>query len=272
MNLDSLRKLFTELGEPQPGDWLDAHDEPGQTYREYRASSPVTARDDRRAIYIQPLGSFTGAQLAIVDATADFLRRYFQLPVKVMEPWSDSIVPAKARRRHPEWGVEQILTEYVLDELLVPSVPKDAAACLALTATDLWPGGGWNFVFGQAAIDDRVGVWSIHRNGEPDEGEDAFRLCLLRTIKTASHETGHMFSMLHCTAYGCNMGGSNSMEESDRGPLACCPECLAKLWWATNGDLLTRYRELIEFCTRHNLSAERMFYQKCLDALSKTGR
>ena len=266
--MEKLRPLFSELGEPQPGDWLTAHEEPGQTFREYLASRPVTARGPRRVIYIQPLGKFTKPQQAIIEATADFLGRYFQLPVKVNESWPDSVVPAKARRRHPSWGMEQILTGYVLDELLRPKLPKDAAALLGFTATDLWPGEGWNFVFGEASITDRVGVWSIYRNGDPDGGADAFRLCLLRTLKTASHEIGHMFSMLHCTAYECNMCGSNNREESDRRPLALCPECLAKLCRATGGDLLARYEKLVAFCAKHGLAAEEVFYRSCIRALA----
>ncbi len=90
---------------------------------------------------------------------------------------------------------------------------------IALTTSDLWPGKGWNFVFGQARLRERVGVWSLYRNGDPDESEGAFRLCLLRTIKTATHETGHMFSLRHCTKYECNMCESNNSEESDRSPM-----------------------------------------------------
>ena len=40
---------------------------------------------------------------------------------------------------------------------------------LAITAFDLWPGPGWNFVFGQASLTERVGVWSMARNGDPDD-------------------------------------------------------------------------------------------------------
>ena len=109
-------------------------------------------------------------------------------------------------------------------------------AYIALTTSDLWPGQGWNFVFGQASVTDRVGVWSIWRNGDPHGDDEAYRTCLRRTLKTASHETGHMFSMQHCTFYECNMCGSNHREESDRQPLWLCPICLAKLCHATGAD------------------------------------
>src|SRR6266496_1551562 len=101
-------------------------------------------------------------------------------------------------------------------------------AYLALTASDLWPGKGWNFVFGEANLRQRTGVWSIYRNGDP--GED-FTLYLRRTLGTASHELGHVLTIHHCTAFRCLMNGSNHQEERDARPLCLCPVCLRKLCW-----------------------------------------
>lgn len=91
----------------------------------------------------------------------------------------------------------------------MPDRPDDALAYLALTASDLWPGDGWNFVFGQANLRQRVGVWFIYRNGDPAQGEHAFRLCLRRTLAMATHEAGHVLTMKHCIAFACLMHGSN---------------------------------------------------------------
>jgi archaemetzincin len=112
-----------------------------------------------------------------------------------------------------------------------------------------------------------VGVWSLSRFGDPAENEQAFRLALLRTLKTGSHELGHMFSILHCTAYECDMCGSNSLAESDRRPLALCPECMAKVCWATQADPVERYRKLAAFCETQGLKAEAGRYRQLLDAL-----
>ena len=259
--------LHTTLGKPQPGDWLDRHDEPGQTFRQYVRGRPVKPDRMRRVIYIQPLGDFNRTQHEILDKTAEFMGIYFDLPVKVRENLPLSTIPKEARRTHPTWGDEQILTTYVLDEVLRRRLPDDACVFLALTASDLWPGAGWNFVFGQASLRERVGVWSIYRNGDPTESDDTYRLCLRRTIKTATHETGHMFSMRHCTLYECNMCGSNHRAESDHYPLALCPHCLAKLCYATDADPEKRFQKLVTFCKENGLQDEQAFYEKLLSAL-----
>jgi archaemetzincin len=266
--LEKLRPLHRRLGPPRPGDWLAEHRESGQTFRQYLRSGPVTPRGRRHTLYVQPLGEFTDAQRRVVELTAQFMGLYFSLPVTVNEDLPLSLIPDEARRVHPSWGDRQMLAPYVIDRVLKPRLPDDAAACIAFTAGDLWPGRGWNFVFGQASLTDRVGVWSICRNGDPAESPEAFRLCLLRTMKTGAHETGHMFGMLHCTAYECCMCGSNHREEADRRPLACCPECVAKVWWATGAEPVERYRKLAEFCTEHGLQPEAEFYERSLAALA----
>lgn len=259
--------LHTPLAPPRPGEWLSQHPEPGQTFDEYRASDPVKPDQRRRVLYLQPLGEFSETQQKILDRTAEYMHLYFGLPVKKQGPLSLDVIPPEARRTHPSWGMDQILSTYVLDQVLIPRVRRDAVAVLALTTSDLWPGEGWNFVFGQASLQSRVGVWSIYRNGDPDAAADAFRLCLRRTLKTATHETGHMFSMLHCTAYECNMCGSNHRVESDRHPLWLCPVCLAKLTWATKVEPIPRYQRLAAFCKENGLTEEAVFFQNSIVAM-----
>jgi archaemetzincin len=262
-----LLPLHTPLGEPQPGDWLAEHHEPGQTFMQYVRSRPVRPDKKRRVIYVQPLGDFNATERKIIDLTAQFMGIYFGLPVRVREELPLRVIPEHARRVHPSWGDRQILTTYVLREVLKPRLPRDGCVFLALTTSDLWPGAGWNFVFGQASLRERVGVWSIYRNGDPEQSEDAFRLCLLRTLKTATHETGHMFSMQHCIQYECNMCGCNHRAESDRRPLALCPHCLAKLCYATGADPEKRFEKLIAFYRANGLRTEREFCEKSLTAL-----
>ena len=259
--------LHKVLGKPRQGDWLARHREPGQTFEEYLRSDPVTPTGDRTVIYILPLGDFSKTQEKIIAQTAEFMGLYFDRPVKVQAALGLDVIPAEARRVHPAWGVKQILTGHVLDKVLKPRLPKDAAAYIAFTTSDLWPGKGWNFVFGQASLYERVGVWSIYRNGEPDKDAAGYRLCLLRTLKTATHEMGHMFSMLHCTAYECNMCGSNHREESDRRPVWLCPQCWAKVCWATQADPIERYDKLTAFCKQAGLKDAEASYRTSAEVL-----
>jgi archaemetzincin len=126
----------------------------------------------------------------------------------------------------------------------------------------IWPGEGWNFVFGEASLQDRVGVWSIYRNGNAGGTPEEFRTCLLRTMQTATHETGHMFGMEHCIAYECNMCGCNSREEADKRPIALCPECVAKIWWATGAEPQARYGKLALFCKQQELKPQEELYRR----------
>ena len=262
-----LAELHSEMGPVQRGDWLSSHKEPGQTFKQYLSNSPVKITRKRDKLYVLPLGEFNQKQKQIVELSAEFLSLYFSCDTKVMDTLSlDDAIPEDARRVHPSWGVRQIQSLYVLNKVLPKRLPKDAVALIAFTTSDLYPDEKWNFVFGQASLKERVGVWSLFRNGDP---ETEFEKCLERTLKTATHETGHMFSIQHCIAYNCNMCGSNSLEESDRRPIYLCPECLPKVWWATKANPESRFKNLAEFCTRNGLLKYAGFYQQCESRLSK---
>jgi archaemetzincin len=265
--IEKLAPLHPPLGAPQPGDWLAHHDEAGQSFAAYRRQRPTLPDERRHTLYVQPLGDLSPTHRRVIELTADYMGRFFNLPVKRQPDLPLAIIPPEARRVHPTWGDAQILSTYVLDDVLRPRLPQDAAAYLALTASDLWPGEGWNFVFGQASLRHRVGVWSIYRKGDPTESEAAFTVVLRRTLHTAVHETGHMFSIQHCTAHPCVMCGSNSLDESDRRPLWLCPQCLAKISWGMKIAPVDRYRSLFAFAKRHRLEAEERFFEQSLQAL-----
>ena len=274
--IPALAPLHRELDPAKPGEWLAEHPEKGQTFAEYLAQAPVIpdppgGPGKRRHLDVQILGPLTDGQRRVVNLASDYLGRFYGLPMRRQPDLPLSVVPAKARRNHPSWGTPQILTHHILDRILRPHLADDAMASLCLTASDLWPGEGWNFVFGQASLEERIGVWSIHRHGDPDADADSFQLALLRALKVAVHETGHMFSIRHCTAYRCVMNGSNSLDESDRGPLWLCPECMAKVAWATGVDPRERYRVLVTFAKEHHLEAEAAHFLRSLELLGRPG-
>ena len=57
-------------------------------------------------------------------------------------------------------------------------------------------------------------------------------------------------------------------DEADGRPLAFCPQCAAKIWWATQSDPRDYYRRLAEFCKRNKLAEEAKFYNNSAAALT----
>ena len=253
---------------PGPYDWLAVQPEPGQDFNDYIASHPVLPDDVHRYIYIVLIGDFDQERRRIIEEAAEFIQAYYTLPVKFLPSVAVDVVPEEARRIHPQTQDQQILTTYVIESILKPLKPEDAFCLIAFTREDLWPGEGWNFVFGQASLPDRVGIWSVYRNGDPYESEETKKLCLLRTIKTGTHEIGHMFSMHHCIFFECNMNGSNHRRESDMRPLWLCPVCLRKLLWGLQKNSVGRAETLAEICDRLGLEAEGVYYRKLNRILS----
>lgn len=260
--IDAVKSLHKPMGEPLPGDWLTSYSEDGQTFAQYLGSKKTLPGGKRRVLYVQPLGAFTDTQRKVIALTAKYMEVFFNLPVKLQSEKPLPIIPESARRIHPAWGDKQILTSYLLTEVLRPHLPDDAHALIAFTASDLYPGEEMNFVFGQASLSERVGVWSLYRLGAPERSADDFKLFLLPTLKIATHETGHMFSFLHCTKYECNMNGTNHLGETDRHPLDACPECMAKICWATDYNPRVRYERLAAFCLEQGLTLEQQFFKE----------
>lgn len=250
-SIERIRPLFAPKRPPQPGDWLIDHDEPGQTYAQYRASVSVPVIERYSALRIVPIGSFTPGEREAFDTTTGFLAPFFGLSLVTDPPVRLEDLPESAQRLAPRTESRQLLTSYLLNEILRRRRQPRDAAVLGVTAVDLWPGPGWNFVFGQASLSERVGVWSMARNGDADQGAAMRRQCALRTVMTATHETGHMLGIRHCTKFECGMNGSNSVEERDGQPLEFCPECQPKLWWTLKLDPLRRSRALEVVARRH---------------------
>ncbi len=262
-----LKPLHTELSEPKPGDWLASHKEEGQTFPQYRKQNPIKATKTRNVIYLQPLGNLNKTHKEVIKITGEVLSAWYGLEVKTKKQMSLSSIPSHAERINEFTGQKQFLTSYLLHDVLYKKRPKDACCYLGLTATDLWPRPGWNFVFGSASLKRRVGIWSLARYGSYNKEDGSYTQFLRRTLKTAIHETGHMFSMKHCTFYECLMCGSNSLEESDRRPMRLCPQCLPKVSYATNVNLIERFKKLQQLFTTYNLTEEATYCQKALELI-----
>jgi len=267
---DTLISFHTKLDPPNPGDWLDQHEEKGQTFEQYITVNPIKPTAKRNKLYIQKLGDLDSAELRIIDLTAEYLGIFYQMEVRVLDPipLDSTTIPSGSQRDH--LGNHQFHTKYILYDVLGPKLPDSAAAYIAFTAEDLYPDPRWNFVFGQASVKDRVGVWSINRYGVASAGETAFKEVLFRAMKVSSHETGHMFTMRHCIDYECNMNGSNTLEESDRKPPYLCPECIAKMKWNLNLDEIKRFNEIDDFYENQKVNPYYKNYYQAINELLDT--
>ena len=235
---------FEPLPAPGPHDWLANHPEKGQSFEDFVAFGPNKPDTRRRTIHLQPLGTF-GDGSPPLRLLEEFATAFFSLPVRV-HPAIALAGSGVRSRRNPISHHEQLLAPDIL-ELLKQSIPDDAFCVVAITMIDLYPEPSWNFVFGQASLRERVGVYSFARYLPPLAGAVADpRLVIRRSCKVLAHEASHMFGIHHCVFFRCLMNGSNHLTESDARPLRLCPVDLQKLQWSVGFDVAERYHRLLE--------------------------
>jgi len=117
---------------------------------------------------------------------------------------------------------------------------------LGFTGIDLYPSEKWNYVFGQASIRERTGVWSFYRF-HSDSTAQVDSLAYFRALKTSLHETGHIVGIRHCQAWNCVMSGSNNLQDLDARPVHFCPQCVAKLCSATTQNPKVYFEHMASF-------------------------
>lgn len=264
INSDSLFvRLYTPLSDPLPGEWRAEHPEPEQLVAHYKIGKPAIPDSIRKFIYLVPLNAFDSIELRLLNITAEYLQAVFDLPVKIRSGISVNDIPTNKKRNG------QLNSGFILHDLLIKNLPADAVGMMAITSDDLYPGEDWNFVFGEANTKERVGVSSFYRYGDPAENDSAFNLCLRRLMGTTSHEFLHMLSMQHCKTFACVLNGSNSLQESDKKPLLLCPQCLQKLNYALNEDLISYFETSLKFFTKYEFLWEEEFCGKVLAVTQK---
>jgi archaemetzincin len=265
---------FQPMPEPEPSDWLANHAEAGQTFEQFIRSQPNRPDQRRSKLYLQPLGTFDEHDGVSLDQLRRFATAFFMMDVVVL-PASHGGQRRITSRRNPWTGQVQLLTTDILN-LLAARLPKDAFALLGVTMTDLYPEPSWNFVFGQASLRERVGVYSFARydprfyGGVPTA--DWHKLILRRSCKVLAHEACHMFGIEHCIWFRCLMNGSNHLAEADARPLYLCPVDLRKLQWSVGFDVAQRYRRLRDFEKQEGFGEEVLWLDKRIRFIAPNDR
>ena len=258
---------FEPIPIPKRGDWLAEHHEAGQGFDEFVRSRPNQPDKKRNKIYLQPLGQFPNGQVPLVESLGEYAGAFFAMEVKVLPALNlnDYNITSRINQYTKK---RQILTGDVLT-ILRRNLPPDAFCVLAITMEDLYPEPSWNFVFGQASLRGRVGVYSFARYDPvfygQKRGKDYEKILLRRSCRVLAHETAHMFGLQHCIYFKCVLNGSNHLQESDSSPLHLCPVCLRKLQYSIGFDVVTRYRNLLHFYQKAGLSDEAKWVTKRLE-------
>jgi archaemetzincin len=244
---------FPPIAPPHPGDWLAEHPEDGQTFLDYLDSAYHRPQGPRHILYLQPFGEFPEDRSPPLEDLRAYAAAYFQVEVRVL-PAVTAGPGEFSPRVNPHTQRRQVLTADIR-RYLAAHLPADAFCLLGVTMEDLYPAPSWNYVFGEASLSERVGVYSFARYDPAffDEERPAGyrRRMLERAAKVLAHETGHMFGLPHCIYFQCVLNGANSLEEADRQPHQLCPVCLRKLYRNIGFDPVQRYRELDAFYRRH---------------------
>jgi len=109
---------------------------------------------------------------------------------------------------------------------LLETIARDRG-CMVLGVADVdLYSAVFTFVFGEAHLGGRTGIFSLHRlspavYGLPPDPE----LLEARARREALHETGHLLGLVHCREPECVMRFSGSAEEVDLKTDRFCPDC-----------------------------------------------
>ncbi len=106
------------------GDWLVSQKEAGETFEEYIASNPTLPTAERRTIYIQPIGTFSAEQKRAIQLSADYMKAFYNLPVKLSKEIPLGTVPKDKSRKIGYPKRTQLRTDYFLDDVLPKMLPS----------------------------------------------------------------------------------------------------------------------------------------------------
>jgi len=157
----------------------------------------------------------------LLDRIARFLAASCRCPCSVGQ---DEVDPAPAYNRvRGQYDCRRIFP------LLDAVASERSRRVLGITEVDLYSA-VFTFVFGEAHLGGRTGVFSLHRLHQSVYGlpPDPDRL-LARARREALHETGHLLGLIHCRNPECVMRFSGSAEEADLKSDRFCDACRERI-------------------------------------------
>jgi len=255
-----LADLYDTLSTPQPGEWLYEQQEFGQSLDEFRDETPIDSNNADATFYILPIDISHEEEFSLIADVATYLTTIFGYEVTVMPSMTAQLFPPHYFRD------EQLNSQLLLDEIIRPLLEQDALGLMGITQRDIYPGDGWNFVFGQANTKEKIGITSFARYGDYNT-DSTRRLVLNRLIKTTTHEFLHMLGLQHCIQFACVLNGSNSLDESDKKPSIICPECLAKLDIIFPAFTEKYFPASLKFYKKYQFNEEQEFCERVINEL-----
>ena len=209
------------LAKGQPGDANG--DRKGQSFAQFCRPGPRRSFPSKfcSKIYLTALGPMQ-KDAPDISVLVECLRAHFQMDVVVGSRVAGEDFEAIEKASGCGYG-EQLEAPRCA-ELLASRKPRDCFAHIGFTMNDITNSEkGYGFLFGQADLDNGVGIFSFARYAS-----DSPELFLRRCCMVLVHEMTHLFGIKHCIHAECVMNGSNHLGESDRRPFAVCPVCTAK--------------------------------------------
>ncbi len=153
----------------------------------------------------------------MLDRLSVALERTFLTKVRIRKPWFD-----------PEVSFDKLRGQYnstILLKLLLDDPAYSSGKALGVVGMDLFAP-VLTYVFGEAQLDGRASVVSLHRLRPEVYGLTADdHLLFTRLLKESTHELGHCFGLLHCTDTACVMHASTYVEEIDVKSEWFCQSC-----------------------------------------------
>jgi archaemetzincin len=168
------------------------------------------------AIHLQPAGD--GVELEFLDGLAAALAAAFRVSCHVREQTLDVSAAYDVIRG-------QYYSTAILEQLIPLAAGNPEIRLLGVTALDLFVP-VLTFVFGEAQLEGRCALVSLHRLGEDFYGlPPNSEMLRQRTVKEALHEIGHTFGLRHCLDWRCVMASTHAVERLDLKSAAFCPAC-----------------------------------------------